>query len=122
MSLIEITEVRKRFGDNEVLKGINLDVEAGEVIAIIGKSGSGKSTLLRCVNGLESIDDGSISVAGAQLLPDELHRLLQGARAGIVDARAGHADAICYCFPCVAIVTIFFVAGPIKLFKQTILC
>ncbi|GAB4066300.1 amino acid ABC transporter ATP-binding protein [Ancylobacter sonchi] len=73
MSLIEITEVKKRFGDNEVLKGINIDVEPGEVIAIIGKSGSGKSTLLRCINGLETIDDGSISVAGAQLLPDELH-------------------------------------------------
>ncbi|WP_428029030.1 amino acid ABC transporter ATP-binding protein [Ancylobacter sp.] len=73
MSLIEITEVKKRFGDNEVLKGINIDVAPGEVIAIIGRSGSGKSTLLRCINGLESIDEGSISVAGAQLLPDELH-------------------------------------------------
>lgn len=73
MSLIEITEVKKRFGDNEVLKGINLDVAAGEVIAIIGKSGSGKSTLLRCINGLETIDEGSIQVAGAQLLPDEAH-------------------------------------------------
>lgn len=73
MSLIEITEVRKSFGTNEVLKGINLDVEPGEVIAIIGKSGSGKSTLLRCINGLETINDGSISVAGAQLLPDDLH-------------------------------------------------
>jgi polar amino acid transport system ATP-binding protein len=73
MSLIEITEVKKRFGDNEVLKGINIDIEAGEVIAIIGKSGSGKSTLLRCINGLETIDDGSIQVAGAQLLPDDLH-------------------------------------------------
>jgi polar amino acid transport system ATP-binding protein len=73
MSLIEITEVRKSFGTNEVLKGINIDVEPGEVIAIIGKSGSGKSTLLRCINGLEIIDDGAISVAGAQFLPDELH-------------------------------------------------
>ncbi|MDF2621524.1 MAG: transporter related protein [Xanthobacteraceae bacterium] len=73
MSLIEITEVKKRFGDNEVLKGINIDVDPAEVIAIIGKSGSGKSTLLRCINGLETIDEGSISVAGAQLLPDELH-------------------------------------------------
>ena len=73
MSLIEITEVRKSFGSNEVLKGININVEPGEVIAIIGKSGSGKSTLLRCINGLELIDDGSISVAGAQFLPDELH-------------------------------------------------
>jgi polar amino acid transport system ATP-binding protein len=73
MSLIAITEVKKRFGDNEVLKGISIDVEPGEVIAIIGKSGSGKSTLLRCINGLETIDDGSIVVAGAQLLPDEVH-------------------------------------------------
>ena len=73
MSLIEITEVRKSFGSNEVLKGITLNVEPGEVIAIIGKSGSGKSTLLRCINGLEVIDDGAISVAGAQFLPDELH-------------------------------------------------
>ena len=73
MSLIEITEVRKSFGDNEVLKGININVEPGEVIAIIGKSGSGKSTLLRCINGLETLNSGSIAVAGAQLLPDELH-------------------------------------------------
>ena len=73
MSLIEITEVKKRFGDNEVLKGINIDVAAAEVIAFIGKSGSGKSTLLRCINGLETIDEGSITVAGAQLLPDEIH-------------------------------------------------
>jgi polar amino acid transport system ATP-binding protein len=62
----------KRFGDNEVLKGISLDVEPGEVIAIIGKSGSGKSTLLRCINGLESIDEGNISVAGAKLGASEL--------------------------------------------------
>jgi polar amino acid transport system ATP-binding protein len=73
MPLIAITDVRKRFGANEVLKGITLDIEPGEVIALIGKSGSGKSTLLRCINGLEQINDGSISVAGAQLLPDELH-------------------------------------------------
>jgi polar amino acid transport system ATP-binding protein len=73
MPLIAITEVRKSFGDNEVLKGINLDVEPGEVIAIIGKSGSGKSTLLRCINGLETINSGSVMVAGAQFLPDDIH-------------------------------------------------
>ncbi|RWP15926.1 MAG: amino acid ABC transporter ATP-binding protein [Mesorhizobium sp.] len=73
MSLIAVTEVKKRFGDNEVLKGISIDVAPGEVVAIIGKSGSGKSTLLRCINGLETIDEGSIVVAGAQFLPDEVH-------------------------------------------------
>src|SRR5450830_479962 len=53
MPLIAIEDVKKRYGDNEVLKGIRLSVDAGEVSAIIGKSGSGKSTLLRCINGLE---------------------------------------------------------------------
>ncbi|MDF3839635.1 amino acid ABC transporter ATP-binding protein [Cupriavidus basilensis] len=72
MSLIAIENVKKRFGANQVLKGIDLKVEAGEVIAIIGKSGSGKSTLLRCINGLESIDEGNITVAGAKLGASEL--------------------------------------------------
>lgn len=67
MPLIEIKNVRKRFGDNLVLRGIDLSVDAGEVVAIIGKSGSGKSTLLRCINGLESIDEGSITVADTPL-------------------------------------------------------
>ena len=67
MPLIALEDVRKRFGDNEVLKGVTLRVEPGEVIAIIGKSGSGKSTLLRCINGLENVDGGSIMVADAKL-------------------------------------------------------
>ena len=67
MSLVEIRDLRKRFGDNEVLKGITLDVEPGEVIAIIGKSGSGKSTLLRCINGLESFEAGTLTVQGQPL-------------------------------------------------------
>lgn len=72
MPLIALEDVRKRFGENEVLKGVTLRVEPGEVIAIIGKSGSGKSTLLRCINGLEQIDGGAIMVAVAQLGDDEL--------------------------------------------------
>ncbi|WP_372527766.1 amino acid ABC transporter ATP-binding protein [Piscinibacter sp.] len=68
MAVVEIKGLRKRFGSNEVLKGIDLAVEPGEVIAIIGKSGSGKSTLLRCINGLEAFDEGTLSVDGQPLL------------------------------------------------------
>ncbi|MBS0319579.1 MAG: amino acid ABC transporter ATP-binding protein [Proteobacteria bacterium] len=71
MPVVEIRGLRKRFGSNEVLKGIDLDVEPGEVIAIIGKSGSGKSTLLRCINGLETFDEGSLTVDGKPLLHDD---------------------------------------------------
>jgi polar amino acid transport system ATP-binding protein len=60
--LIQITELRKSFGSNEVLKGVSLSVQPGEVIAIIGKSGSGKSTLLRCINGLEEFQSGTVLV------------------------------------------------------------
>jgi polar amino acid transport system ATP-binding protein len=68
MSIVEIAGLRKSYGSNEVLKGIDLQVEKGEVIAIIGKSGSGKSTLLRCINGLEDFQSGQISVDGNPLL------------------------------------------------------
>jgi polar amino acid transport system ATP-binding protein len=65
--VIEITGLRKSFGTNEVLKGVDLAVTPGEVIAIIGKSGSGKSTLLRCINGLEDFQGGKILVDGKAL-------------------------------------------------------
>jgi polar amino acid transport system ATP-binding protein len=66
--IVDIRALRKSFGSNEVLKGIDLQVRPGEVIAIIGKSGSGKSTLLRCINGLEEFQAGSLSVDGQPLL------------------------------------------------------
>jgi polar amino acid transport system ATP-binding protein len=66
--VVQITALRKSFGTNEVLKGIDLTVQSGEVIAIIGKSGSGKSTLLRCINGLETFQDGALTVDGKPLL------------------------------------------------------
>ena len=60
--MIKVENLRKSFGDNEVLKAVNLDVERGEVICVIGPSGSGKSTFLRCLNGLEQINDGRVFV------------------------------------------------------------
>jgi ABC-type polar amino acid transport system, ATPase component len=62
--LVVAADVRKRFGDNEVLRGIDIAVPKGEVLCIIGPSGSGKSTFLRCINQLERIDGGAIWVAG----------------------------------------------------------
>ncbi|MFN4166038.1 MAG: amino acid ABC transporter ATP-binding protein [Ferrovibrio sp.] len=70
MSLVRLDGVEKRFGDLHVLKGVDLKVEAGQVVAIIGKSGSGKSTLLRCINGLETHDDGRITVDGKVVSPE----------------------------------------------------
>ena len=62
--MLRMTDIRKSFAENEVLKGIDIEVRRGELLAIIGPSGSGKSTLLRCVNMLETIDDGSIAIKG----------------------------------------------------------
>ena len=64
MSLIRIENAWKSFGELAVLKGVSLEVDEGEIVAILGRSGSGKSTLLRCINGLEKIDLGSIWVDG----------------------------------------------------------
>lgn len=68
--LIEIKNVRKAFGSFEVLKGIDLSVNKGEAVCIIGPSGSGKSTILRCINGLIPIDSGTIRVG-----PHQVHEL-----------------------------------------------
>ena len=66
-SAIEVAGLHKAFGANEVLRGIDLRVDPGEVVCVIGPSGSGKSTLLRCVNLLEEPSSGTIQVAGAQI-------------------------------------------------------
>lgn len=59
-SILQIKDLKKSFGDNQILKGISLDVKQGEVVVILGSSGCGKSTLLRCINGLETIQGGDI--------------------------------------------------------------
>src|SRR5438552_6926789 len=71
MPIVEIKNIGKRFGSNQVLNGVSFSVERGQVVAIIGRSGSGKSTMLRCINGLEAIDDGSIEVAGHAITPQQ---------------------------------------------------
>jgi len=70
---LQIDDIHKRFGNNEVLRGVSLSAKAGDVIAIIGSSGSGKSTLLRCINLLERPNAGRITVAGQELMlvPDK---------------------------------------------------
>lgn len=64
MSVLEINNIKKSFGNNEVLRGISFSLEEGEVLSIIGSSGSGKTTLLRCMNFLERADEGTIAVDG----------------------------------------------------------
>ena len=77
--MIEIQDVRKRFGRHEVLKGVSLSVAKGEVFVILGPSGSGKSTLLRSINGLETIEGGSIVVDGVRVHDsrETLHQVRQ---------------------------------------------
>ena len=78
---LEVEGLTKRYGDHEVLKGISLSANAGDVISIIGASGSGKSTCLRCINLLEQPSAGRISVAGEtlQLVPDKRSGALKAA-------------------------------------------
>ncbi len=72
MRILSINNLCKSFNDNQVLKGINLDVNKGEVITLIGSSGSGKSTLLRCMNLLEQPDSGSIIYNNQDVLNDDV--------------------------------------------------
>lgn len=84
MALVEIKNVRKNFGALEVLKGVSLDINKGEIVTIIGKSGSGKSTLLRCINALETINEGEIRIDGKRMATDmpDLRKMRQ--KVGIV--------------------------------------
>jgi ABC-type polar amino acid transport system ATPase subunit len=79
--IVELAGVRKSFGDNLVLDGIDLRIDRGEAIVVAGPSGSGKSTMLRCINGLEPIDAGSIRFDGREV--DGSEREIYGIRAQI---------------------------------------
>ena len=66
--MLQAIDIRKKYGDNEILKGVTVRVDKGEVVAVIGRSGSGKSTLLRCLNHLETIDSGEIRIDGQAMV------------------------------------------------------
>ena len=87
-TVVSFQGLKKSFGKQNVLNGIDLDIKAGELVCFIGRSGCGKSTLLRCLNGLEVLDEGSITVAGHTLerknatapLDDKFERKAQALR------------------------------------------
>ena len=77
MPILEVKNLKKNFGTNQVLKDVSFSLEEGQVLAIIGSSGSGKTTLLRCLNFLESPDSGEIYVNGKQLLSQSEEEIRQ---------------------------------------------
>ena len=81
---IDVQDLHKYFGDNEVLKGIDFHVDDGEVVCVIGPSGSGKSTLLRCVNLLEQPDSGQVLVEGIDITDPETDLDAVRSRIGMV--------------------------------------
>lgn len=82
--IVSIKNVYKSFGELEVLKGISMDIMKGEVVCIIGPSGSGKSTLIRCINALNDIQSGSITVEGIEVNDEKLNKLELRKKVGMV--------------------------------------
>ena len=77
---VVLSHVTKRFGQRLVLDRVSLSIDAGQTVALIGPSGAGKSTLLRCINGLNTFDEGEIRVGAHTLLPNRNHHACPGAR------------------------------------------
>jgi polar amino acid transport system ATP-binding protein len=84
VSVLSLRDITKRFGDNEVLRGISLELQRHDVVCLIGASGSGKSTLLRCANLLERIDGGDITLFGQSLLDTRIDEDLVRRHVGMV--------------------------------------
>ena len=74
MAILEVKNIYKSFGRNHVLRGIDFNLEQGEVLSIIGSSGSGKTTLLRCLNSLEFADEGQIIVNGEPIFDASINK------------------------------------------------
>jgi polar amino acid transport system ATP-binding protein len=83
-ALLEVTDLRKCYGDNVVLRDLDLTVQPHDVVCLIGSSGSGKSTLLRCLNLLEDIDDGVIRFEGREISDPRVDRRDVRSRIGMV--------------------------------------
>ena len=85
--LIEVKNLHKSFGENQVLRGIDVSIQKGEVVVVIGPSGSGKSTFLRCLNLLEQPTDGQVIFDGVDLTDDHVNTLETCRRMGMVFQR-----------------------------------
>jgi polar amino acid transport system ATP-binding protein len=81
--ILTVRGLHKRFGDNEVVKGVDLDVNEGEVVVVIGPSGSGKSTFIRCLNSLEEPTSGSVVIGGGELIKAGDRKALAKLRADV---------------------------------------
>lgn len=84
MTFIDVEDVHKAFGENAVLRGMTLGVDLHDVVVLIGASGSGKSTLLRCINGLETVDAGTIRIGDIEVTSHDVDLDVARQRVGIV--------------------------------------
>lgn len=119
--MLRMHDIHKSFGDLAVLKGIDVEVRRGEVLAIIGPSGSGKSTLLRCINKLETIDSGSIEIEGEFLADTDEHGAAEYADAAKTREILSHTGMVFQQFNLFPHLTIKdnVTLGPIKVRKMS---
>ncbi|MCU5771653.1 amino acid ABC transporter ATP-binding protein [Erwiniaceae bacterium BAC15a-03b] len=113
--IIQVSKLQKSFGDNTILHGVDLEVQRGEVVVIIGPSGSGKSTFLRCCNGLEQAESGSIRICGERLLDNG--KMLDDIRLNALRTHVGMVFQSFNLFPHLTILQNVAI-GPRKILQQ----